>query len=139
MCPHLVGRACCALTLIWLRSWARAESACFLRCFPYKPGPESWESAGLLCRVWALELRVILVTGCWGAFLSQLDLDLLIPTLTESEKTPKRFIFLCAIKCHLDKSGPTFVGHENNINIIISGAKLFLSLAAFSIHFIFAS
>lgn len=84
--PHLVGKPSCPLTLIWLRSWAKAESVCFFRCFPYGPGPESQFCVGSLCLAWELELRVILVTGGWGAFLSQLDLDLFIPTPVDSRK-----------------------------------------------------
>ena len=84
VCPHLVLKPSCPLTLIWLRSWAKAESVCFFRCFPYRPGPDSWVSVGSLCLVWVL--RVDLVTGGWAAFLSQLDLDLFIPTPVDSRK-----------------------------------------------------
>lgn len=91
MHPHVVGKPSSPLTLIWLRSWAKAESVCFFRCFPYGPGPESRVSAGSVCLAWELELRVILVTRGWGPFLSQLDLDLFIPTPVDS-KTNKQII-----------------------------------------------
>lgn len=83
--PHLVAKASCPLTLIWLRFWARAESVCFLRCFPYRLGPESCSSAWLVFLAWVRELRVILVTGSWEA-LSQLALDLFIPTPVSQKK-----------------------------------------------------
>lgn len=77
-CPYPVNKASCPLTLIWLRFWANAESVCFLLCFPYRLGPESGGSMWLVCLAW--ELRVILLTEAWEVFLSQLDLDLFIPT-----------------------------------------------------------
>lgn len=104
-CPHLVDKMSCPLTLIWLRSWARAESACFLRCFPYRPGTESWGSEGLGCLACELELRVILVTEGWGAFLFQLDLDLFITTPVNSRKSEQDKTSVTVIKvsfppCH---------------------------------------
>lgn len=125
-CPHLDAKMSCPLTLIRLRFWARAESACFFRCFPYVARPESWGSAG--CLTWELELRVILVTGAWGAFLSQLDLDLFIPAPVDSEKKyklslnetslrvyePECFPFFCAISLKQDLSKLHLnVRHEN--------------------------
>lgn len=87
---HLVVKTSSPLTLILLRSWARAESACFFRCFPYGPGPESGASAESVCRAWDLELRVIRVTGGWGPFFWQLDLDLFITTPVDSGEKKRK-------------------------------------------------
>lgn len=43
---------------------------------------------------WELELRVILVTVDWGAFLSQLDLDLFIPTPDARQQKEQKATFI---------------------------------------------